>query len=91
MSKFKKLTLVVALGLCTYPVYRKINSLYKEDNYIQECKKRILEEGYEIKDSWCFNLPENNYLEFTFSDYKDKNYTVVFSKIENNIISIKEV
>lgn len=28
--------------------------------------------GYEIKDSWSFNLPENNYLEFSFTDYKNQ-------------------
>lgn len=91
MSKLKKVALVAALGLCTYPVYRKLTALKREDNYINECKTQILQRGYEIKDSWCFNLPENNYLEFTFTDYKNKNYTIVFSKTENKIISIKEV
>ncbi|MBU0278298.1 hypothetical protein [Gemella sp. zg-1178] len=91
MSKLKKIALLCALGLCTYPVYKKINNLKKEDDYIIECKKTILEMGYEIRDSWCFNLPENNYLEFSFTDYKNKNYTVVFNKLENKIISIKEV
>lgn len=91
MSKFKKITLLVALGIATYPVYKKFNSLYKEDVYIKECKKQILDRGYEIKDSWCFNLPENNYLEFTFTDYKGKNYTVVFSKVNSKIVTIKGV
>lgn len=91
MSKKTKLAFLVALGLCTYPAYRKVTQLQREDNYIKECKKQILQRGYEIKDSWCFNLQENNYLEFTFTDYKNKNYTVVFSKPENAITEIKEV
>ncbi|MBF0714872.1 hypothetical protein [Gemelliphila palaticanis] len=91
MGKYKKITLLIALGLATYPAYRKINKLYKEDNYIKDCKKQILDRGYEIKDSWCLSLPENNYLEFTFTDYKNKNYTVIYSKLENKITSIKEV
>lgn len=90
-SKFKKVLVIGALALCTYPAYRKITSLQREDNFINECKKQILDRGYEIKDSWCFNLQENNYLEFTFTDYKNKNYTLVFSKIENRIVSLKEV
>lgn len=91
MGKFKKIVLVATLGLCTYKVYKEVTALKKEDDYIRECKKQILDKGYEIKDSWCFNLPENNYLEFTFTDYKNENYTVVFNKEENSIISIKEV
>lgn len=87
----KKIIFFVALGLCTYPVYKKITKLQKEDNYIKECKRQILDLGYEIKDSWCFNLPENNYLEFSFTDYKNGNYTVVFNKVDNKIVSIKEV
>lgn len=91
MKKLKKITLLLGIGLSTYAVYKKLTALQKEDNYILECKKQILNLDYEIKDSWCFNLPENNYLEFTFTDYKNKNYTVVFNKETNQINSIKEV
>lgn len=91
MSKLKKITLLVALSLAIYPTYKKVTKFYKEYNYIKKCKQQILEKGYEIKDSWCFNLPQNNYLEFSFTDYKNKNYNVIFSKIKNEIVTIKEV
>lgn len=91
MKKFKNTALFLLLGLAVYGAYRQVNLMNKEENYINECKRQIVGRGYRIKDSWCFNLPENNYLEFTFTDFNEKDYTVVFSKIENIITSFREV
>lgn len=91
MKTLKNTLLFFLLGAAAYAAYKKVDTIKKEDEYVNECKKQILSIGHEIKDSWCFNLPENNYLEFTFTDFKQKNYTVVFSKTENKITSFVEV
>ncbi|MDO4813967.1 MAG: hypothetical protein Q3988_02605 [Gemella sp.] len=91
MKSLKNAFLFFSLGVAAYATYKKVNSVQKEEGFITDCKKQILDRGYEIKDSWCFNLPENNYLEFTFTDYKGKDYTVVYSKTESKITSFIEV
>lgn len=91
MKSLKNTVFLVLAGLAAYGVYKQVNLMNREENYINECKKQILEKGYLVKDSWCFNLPENNYLEYTFTDLSERDYTVVFSKIQNTITSFREV
>ncbi|MBF0710098.1 MULTISPECIES: hypothetical protein [unclassified Gemella] len=91
MKTLKNIILFFSLGAAVYAIYKKIDTVKREDGYVEECKKQIFARGLEIKDSWYFNLIENNYLEFVFTDFKQKNYKVIFSKIENKITAFTEV
>ena len=76
--------LLVTGAIFGYYYYKKNEETKENIDHIENCKKQLVELGYNVEDSCSFNLKENSYLLFYFKN-EDKNIEVKYDKENEKI------